>query len=208
MKPTKWFYDLMKTLAVWLGFLLFDIRYEGMENIPRQGGYLLVSNHRSNWDPILLTWKVRPMICYMAKEELFKTPIGWVFRGVGAFPVERGSGDLSALDHAAQLLGQGHIVGIFPEGHRSKDGTPLRPKSGAALVAKATGADVLPCCVLFEGRLRLRRRITIRYGRLIPYGALGIKGESPREVKQATRAMMQAVLDLMGAAPQEGGQAL
>ena len=73
----------------------------------------------------------------MGKMELFRNPIlGWALRTIGTFPVDRGAGDTSAIDNSRKVIEEGDILGIFPEGHRSKTGEPLRPKSGVALVAR------------------------------------------------------------------------
>ena len=86
--------------------------------------------------------------------------------------------------------------GIFPEGHRSKTGEPLRPKSGVALVARLTEAPVLPCSVYWEGKLGFRRKIVIRYGELIPYEAMGLtESSSARELRNATQLLFGKVLE-------------
>lgn len=204
-----WFYQLMLHLTMWVFLLWFDIRFEGMENIPHKkshANYIVICNHRSVLDPIFIAWKIPKMVCYMGKAELFKKkPAKWVFEGVGVFPVERGSGDMAALEHGIDLYRQGYSIGIFPEGTRSKDGTPLRPKSGAALVAKLAGANVLPCAVLFDGSLGFRKKIVIKYGPIIPYEALGLEEDSPRALKKATKTMWEGVLSLLGVEDQADG---
>ncbi|MBS4784558.1 MAG: 1-acyl-sn-glycerol-3-phosphate acyltransferase [Clostridiales bacterium] len=193
-----WLYYLAKTVCMIAFSLFFHLEYRGVENIPASGPYILISNHRSNLDPILLAHKVRGQARYMGKMELFRNPImGWALRTIGTFPVDRGSGDSSAIDNAQAVIREGDILGIFPEGHRSKDGQPLRPKSGMALIAKLTGASVLPCSVYWEGKLGFRRKIIIRYGELLPFETLGLEGDSPRDLRNSTKRMFDRVLELL-----------
>ena len=193
-----WLYYLAKTVCMIAFSLFFRLEYRGIENIPASGPYILISNHRSNLDPILLAHKARGQVRYMGKVELFKNPIvGWALRTIGTFPVDRGNGDSSAIDNARRVIEEGDILGIFPEGHRSKDGQPLRPKSGTALIAKLTGSNVLPCSVYWEGKLHFRRKVVIRYGQLLPFAQLGLEGDSPRDLRNSTKQMFDQVLALI-----------
>ncbi|MEG1773251.1 MAG: lysophospholipid acyltransferase family protein [Oscillospiraceae bacterium] len=187
-------------------WLCFDVSYEGCENIPqREAGYLLVSNHVFDIDPILLAMRIRPAICYLAKAELHRGALGWVFRRLETIPVERGTGDTHSLDIAAEQMSRGRLVGIFPEGTRHRDGLPGRPKSGMALIAKMTGADVLPCAVQYGGGLHFRSKIVIKYGPLIPHAALGLEDDSPRALKRATKKVWGEILSLLGTEEQDDG---
>ncbi len=197
-----WFYQTALHISMWAFFLWFDIRFEGTENIPEKksnDNYVVICNHRSILDPIFIAWHIPRMVRFMGKAELFKKQPGkWFCEAVGGFPVERGSGDMGALQYGIDLYKQGYPIGIFPEGTRSKDGKPLRPKSGAALVAKLASANVLPCAVSFEGNLGFRKKILIKYGPLIRYEELGLEEDSPRALKKATKIMWEGVLQLLG----------
>ena len=195
------FYKIMKNLCMFIFRIWFHIQYVGSENIPNGGGYILICNHISNIDPILLAGNVKEPICYMGKAELFRNPVlGFIFRHVNAFPVERGKGDTSAIDTSVKIISDRKILGIFPEGTRSKDGKPLRPKSGAALIAKMTGADVLPCGIVYENKKKFRSKVTVSFGEVIPFENLGFTSEqNARELKAATKLMFGQVLSLIGA---------
>ena len=179
--------------------LAYQVRYQGTENIPQKGGYILVSNHRSMADPVVIANRLDQQLFFMAKAELFENPIaGWGLRRLGAFPVDRGKGDMGAVDWAIDLLRKGDVLAMFPEGTRAPTQEPLRPKSGAAFIARATKADVLPCGVVLEKEGPGKPRITVRYGRLIPYDRLGFGEElSPREIKTATNFIWAQVLELI-----------
>ncbi|HIS69885.1 MAG TPA: 1-acyl-sn-glycerol-3-phosphate acyltransferase [Candidatus Gallacutalibacter stercoravium] len=161
-------YRFLVALLCPIARLLFRIRIEGVENIPRKGGVLLCSNHKSVLDPYLLMMKCPRRVRFMAKDELFTQHgalAGWFLRKMGAFSVHRGEADLHALKTAVGLLQQGELVGIFPQGGcvRDKD-ISFTPKAGAALVADKAGVAVLPACIYSQGPIRLFSKIVVRYG--------------------------------------------
>lgn len=191
-------YPFGKAVTYALVRLLFRMRYEGIENIPQDRGFILASNHRTNFDPLFIAHKVPKQLFYMAKVELFRNGlIGWLLRSLGAFPVERGKGDTRPMERAKSLLDSGGVLGMFPEGHRSKDGTPLRPRSGVALIAGQTGADVLPCAVVYGKKLGFRTVVTVRYGKVMAAGELGIDPASPSTVRSGARVIMDAIVALL-----------
>lgn len=102
----------------------------------------------------------------MAKQELFRIPLfSMLIRVLGAFPVKRGSGDLQALKQALRLLQEEKVLGIFPEGTRSRDGKLGRAHTGAALIALRAGAPVVPAAII--GPYRLFRPVRIIFGQPI-----------------------------------------
>ena len=110
---------------------VFRMKVEGAENVPKEGPVLLCSNHLAKRDPVLLGLSQKRQVFYMAKEELFQSKfLGRLFRMLGAFPVKRGTGGSDALEDAYALLKQNAVVGVFIEGHRSKDGLLRKPKTG------------------------------------------------------------------------------
>ena len=196
-------YPLGKTVSYWLVRVLFRMRYEGLENIPKGRGFILASNHRSNFDPLFIAHKIPQQIHYMAKAELFKNPLlGWAMRRIGSFPVQRGKGDTSALERAGQIMEQGGILGMFPEGHRSKDGAVQRPRSGIAIIAGQTGAAVLPCAVIYGKRLGFRTVVTVRYGELICSEQLAADASPPSSIRSCTKQIMGDIVALL---PPAGG---
>ncbi len=132
--------------------MLCEIR--GLEFVPRQGAFILASNHVSNLDVIVMQLAMPRPIFFMGKAELFKyEPLAAVFRDLGAFPVYRGEGDAWALRHAHRVLEAGQVLGMFPEGHRSK-GSGLGPaKTGAARLAIEAGCPILPLAITGTHRL-------------------------------------------------------
>lgn len=196
------FYSFARTVTVLAAKLCFHIRYEGLEHIPASGGFILACNHRSNTDPVLLANHIKPRVVhYLAKAELQKGPFfTWLFRALQIIPIHRGTGDTSAIEKAMDCVRQGHILGVFPEGTRSLDGKPLRPKSGLALIAQQTGADVLPAAISYEGgpKLRFRKKITVRFGEVIPNSAMGFtEAKKPSELKYASRLVMEKITEMI-----------
>lgn len=182
-----------------LVWLLFPFKVIGKENIPAAGKkFVLCSNHISLVDPVFLLETFPQHLYFMAKAELFRNKfIGWVLRRFGAFPVDRGSGDYSAIHTAQQLVQEGKVLGIFPEGTRSKTGELLRLKSGAVLIAATTGADVLPVCVVAKDqKIRLFRRTKIVYGKTLTLQQLHLDGEKP-ELRYACRQLTASLQQLL-----------
>ena len=193
------FYSFARAAANFFLTATYSIRYEGLENIPDHG-FILVCNHQSYLDPVLLGMRLKKrQLIFMAKEELFQKPVlGPIIRKLGAFPVVRGKRDTSAVDTAIQTVKEGKMLALFPEGTRSKTGEPLRPKSGAVVIAARTGADIVPAAITFRNnRRRFRNRIVVRYGGLIPNEQLGLTdAASPAQIKQASRFVMDRIIGL------------
>src|SRR5258705_10916645 len=113
----------------------FRIKVEGRENVPKRGPVILASNHRSFLDSIFIPLVLRRRVTFVAKAEYFDDPkTAWFFRGVGQIPIRRegGSAAMAALDSAADVLEDGHLFGIYPEGTRSPDGRLYKGKTGVA----------------------------------------------------------------------------
>ena len=139
------------------GILWVVARWEvrGRENIPPTGPVIVVSNHLNNADPpILAAGIARRRIRFMAKIELFKYPLGVIPRVYGAFPVRRFESDMGALLSAERLLKKGGVLGMFPEGTRSRTGYIGTPHPGTALIALRSGATVVPCAMAGTEGLR------------------------------------------------------
>ena len=191
------FYNCAKAIVWFILKLLYRIKVVGLENLPNEGGYILAANHRCLLDPIFIAAELNHRVYFMAKKELFWFPFGALLRALGAFPVKRGEGDHSAVEKADNIIKEKKILGIFPEGTRSKTGQPLRPKSGIAVIAKDTSADILPVGIHFEGRLRLGAEVTISYGKLIKFEELNLCGEiQTSAIKKASRLVMDRIIEL------------
>ena len=137
----------------------------------------------------------------MAKAELFKNPIAaWFMTRMYAFPVRRGKGDTSAIDYGVKIIEENHVMAICPEGRRikDKDGVPQKAKAGVAVIAKATGADVLPVAICCDGKIKAGKQVTVRYGKLLTQADLGLDREElgPHDIKDAAGKVMDAITAL------------
>src|SRR5690348_2111009 len=141
------FYAFARIVVGALVPLFARLRTEGLENIPKDGPVILASDHISWFDIPLVSIRVPRITHYMAKIELFGMPVlGGILRLLGAFPVRRGEGDREALRTSQRVLQEGHLLTIFPEGHRS-GGHLIEGKSGVALIALRAGVPVIPVAV-------------------------------------------------------------
>ena len=148
------FYKLLMCLFQILFGILFRPAVFGKENVPMDGPVIMAANHLSNWDPPFVgTYMPRP-VAYMAKEELFKPAIcGWIISQLYAFPVKRGAADRAAIKTAIGILKQGLCLGVFPEGHRSKDGKLGKAEAGVSLLAAMSKAPVIPTAIIGTNKI-------------------------------------------------------
>lgn len=195
MKP---FYRIAKTLVHPFFRWLQPVKVIGIENIPENGAYILCANHTSMSDPFFLVTIFKQQINFMAKIELFKVGIlRWVLSAVGAFAVDRGKGDMTAINKAKQLINDGKILGIFPEGTRYKEGAPRKAKSGVAYISMDTKADILPVSIYREGAYSIFKRTTIRIGELIKYETLVSEERTDRgNLKYIVEKITQSITQL------------
>jgi 1-acyl-sn-glycerol-3-phosphate acyltransferase len=193
------FYNFARAVVHVVAKIRYRLHFEGLENIPTEGGFILCSNHISMFDPILIAIRVKPQCFFMAKEELFRNKfVSALIRALGAFPVSRGKGDTAAIDRAIEIVRNRQVLAIFPEGHRSKDGKLLKLKSGAVVVASQTNADILPCIIKKGEKKGLRYSLTVRYGKMIRCEDLGITAaHAPSEIRTGNRILTECLTNLL-----------
>jgi 1-acyl-sn-glycerol-3-phosphate acyltransferase len=145
--------------------MLFDLRVHNPENNDiKEGGYILCGNHISMIDPVILAVSTKRQIHFMGKKELFENKFfGYVFRKLGGFPVDRQGVSLSAIKNSIEILNNGGILGIFPEGTRISEGFDEKnAKPGVAIIAAKSKTKILPFFI--KGPYRFRGRIDIIFG--------------------------------------------
>jgi 1-acyl-sn-glycerol-3-phosphate acyltransferase len=181
--------------------LLFRFRAMGEEHLPREGGYVLSANHLSNLDPWPLGLPLFPRreLRFMAKAELFRSPLWPILRFGGAFKVRRGQGDEEAIQTAIELARDGEIVAIFPEGTRRRKGLvkkfQARPHTGAVRVAMAAGVPLIPAAIAGTDRITRLGPLRVRYGPAVELDDL--RQLEPREAARAgTERLMAAIGEL------------
>ena len=195
------------------------LRIEGhLTKVPREGPLIVVANHVSSADPVLIGAFLGPAINrplnWLGKRELMEFgPAGWAFRRAGIHPVDRDAADLEAFRTAMRILEAGQVLAIFPEGTRSRDGALQPVREGAGMLALRSGATVLPVAVVDSdlmwprGHLlpRFGKRVTVRYGRpfkvadelVEPGKGSGARRDRREATEAATRLIMTRIAELL-----------
>ncbi len=168
-------YWLLKVVLTPVFHLLWRVKVEGREHVPRRGPAVLAANHQSFCDSFFLPLVLRRRVTYVAKAEYFDDRrTAWFFRAAGQIPMHRGGGDASqrALDTATEVLDAGNLLGIYPEGTRAPDERLHKGHTGAARLSLHCGVPIIPVgiagtrAVQPPGSRLMRpfRTVTIRFG--------------------------------------------
>jgi 1-acyl-sn-glycerol-3-phosphate acyltransferase len=135
---------IVKLLLCFMG-----LKTVGTDNLPKKGPVIVAANHVSNWDPAIVAIGIPRPVYFMAKVELFNNIfLGKLLKALHAFPVKRGSADRKAIRHALDILDQGKVLGIFPEGARKKVKPDVKVQAGVAMLALKSGAQVVPAACI------------------------------------------------------------
>jgi 1-acyl-sn-glycerol-3-phosphate acyltransferase len=187
---------------------------QGAENVPSDRPAIIASNHLSFCDSFFMPIVIRRKVTFLAKAEYFTTPgikgklTRWFMRTVGMVPIDRGDSDAAraALTTGVRVLGQGTLLGIYPEGTRSPDGRLYRGKTGVARLALEAGAVVVPCAMVNTeiiqpaGRLfpKLRPRPGVIFGKPLDFSRYeGMSGDRFVE-RSMTDEIMYELMQLSG----------
>ncbi|UCZ55284.1 1-acyl-sn-glycerol-3-phosphate acyltransferase [Bacillus shivajii] len=173
--------------------MFYRVEIVGRENIPNEGGVLLCSNHIHLLDPPLVGAFLKRNVRYMAKAELFELPVlKSLLPKLGAFPIRRGGSDRQALRTGLSLLKEEEMVGIFPEGTRSKSGELGKGLTGVGFFALRSNSYVVPCAIVDE--YKLFKRIKVVYGPPVNMKELR---ENKASAEEATEAIMDGIKALL-----------
>jgi 1-acyl-sn-glycerol-3-phosphate acyltransferase len=181
--------------------LVWRYQAQGLENLPRDGGFVLAAGHNSNVDPFPLAIALTKthFVRFMAKSELFWWPLGPILVRIGGFKVRRGEADRDALATARRLAREGNVVAMFPEGTRRSKGLRKRRQAdvhdGAARIALGAGVPLVPAALAGTDRLARLARLKVSYGAPIPTDDL--TGMPRREAARiATERLMERIYEL------------
>lgn len=187
------FYGFARSIVYGILRPIYRIEVIGRENIPKEGGVLLCANHIHNFDPPVVGIMAPRPISFMAKEELFNVPVlGKILPHVNAFPVKRGMSDREALRTGLKVLKEGKVLGLFPEGTRSKTGELGKGLAGAGFFALRTDADVVPCAII--GPYKAFSRLKVVYGKPIDMKTLR---ENKASAEETTELIMEEIRKLI-----------
>ena len=198
VERSPWFFAFARFLCRAVCAIMFRPRVFGRENVPREGGVLLASNHQSFLDPVLVGIRLPRHTHFMARETLFRSWLaGWVLPRVNAFPIRRGEADKSAIREAIRRVSAGAALVVFPEGTRTRDGSLGRIRPGIFVIAERAGVPIVP--VVIDGAFRAwprhaklprPHRVQVVYGEPIPPGA-----DDPAALVTERLTAMQAKLN-------------
>ncbi|MGH3651618.1 lysophospholipid acyltransferase family protein [Glutamicibacter sp.] len=184
----------------------------GLENIPKEGGFIVASNHLSFFDSLIIQALTPRDVAFFAKAEYFTTPglkgkvMKTFFESVGSIPVQRGeqAASVAALDSLVEIVEGGKGIGIYPEGTRSRDGKLYRGRTGVGWLALTTGVPVVPVGLIGTEKLQPAgskgfrpAKFHIHYGEPLYFDQLGRKHPLPQR-RQATDRIVDAIAELSG----------
>lgn len=156
-------YNVLKSIVAVLSKVVYRIEVVNKDRLPKEGAFLLCSNHISILDPVLLSIIVPRQIAWMGKKELFENKIlAYLFNKLGVFPVDREETELSTIKHSIRLLKNEGVLGIFPEGTRVKEINLDNAKPGVALISVKAKSPIVP--VYIEGSYKPFSKIKVVFG--------------------------------------------
>jgi 1-acyl-sn-glycerol-3-phosphate acyltransferase len=158
-------YKILKKVAFVLAKLLYRIKCDGSGNLPEDGPVIICSNHKSYWDPIFIGAVFRRPVFFMAKNELFRVPLlKQLVTALHAFPVNRHNPDRAAINRSLEILKNGRVLGLFPEGTRYREENGFgRSYNGVALIAFHSNAPLLPVAIFGSNRIMPKKAIFPRF---------------------------------------------
>jgi 1-acyl-sn-glycerol-3-phosphate acyltransferase len=159
--------------------LLFDLKVYGVRNVPRDGGVLILSNHQSYLDPVLLAVRLYRPVSFLARSTLFRGGFGVLIRKLHAFPVNQDGFAKAALEETIRRLNEGHVLNVYPEGSRTKTGEIAPVQRGVALILRKAHVPVVIAAIdgSFEAWTKGRKLfkpypIRVLYGKPMHLGHL------------------------------------
>lgn len=201
-------YRVVHAIFVWPVRLFARIRVKGKENEPHrgEGSYLVICNHLTWFDPILLCAALsQQQPHFMAKKELFRVPVfGQLIRALGAYPVDRGGADVGAIRHTIHMLENGVTVGMFPQGHRHNGEDPRKTqvKPGAAMIALRAGVPVLPVYIkVKDNTVKSFRKKTVIIGKPVTIEEMQYDPHREGEFRRIADMLFERVCALGDEAP-------
>ncbi len=206
------FYWMIKGLLKPLLRAMYRIRVEGVANVPATGPAIIAANHRSFLDSVFIPLVVRRRrVTYLAKADYFKSwKTAWFFKAIGQISTERDGGRRSqeSLEIALDVLREGKLLGIYPEGTRSPDGYLHRGRTGVARLTLAAGVPVIPCAVIGTEevmpkaakmpRLGGRLKIEVRFGKPLDFSSYEGKESDRLILRSVTDEIMREIMRLSG----------
>lgn len=187
------FYNIASVLVGAFFRIFFFMRVDGRDNVPKEGGLLFCTNHRSYWDPPAVASAFPRRLSIMAKEELFHNPFfGKLIKSLGAFPIRRGKGDAGAVMAALKILGNGGTTLVFPEGTRVySDDSERRVNPGIIKIAIKARVPIVPGYT--NGKYRLFGGLKVYLGKPISYEEYYDSSPDAETLERLAHELMEAI---------------
>ncbi len=208
-REPDWAYELTRLLTSLYGYTLLRVRSISSEQVPGRGAVILAPNHFSFMDHFLMGCYIRRKVRFMAKSQLFKGPMQFIYTHGGVFPVRRGARDEEVFTTAETILARGGAITMYCEGGRSRTGKLAeQAKRGIGRLALESGAPVVPIAIHGSSRIRNWKRlrfpkVTVQYGEPLRWERVA---ESTREQQQAVADEILAEIRRLYAGLEEHGR--
>ncbi len=191
----KFIYNIFARPVRWM----WHVTSEGKENIPEEG-CVIICNHTSFADVLVLEVAQERQVFFMGKKELFKIPgLKQLISGLGAFPVDRGGADVSSIKRTIAEIQSGRMVGIFPQGTRlpKVDPRTTEVKGGVAMIAVRAGCPIVPAFIDCEGgQTKVFRKNHVKFGKPITSAELEAAGATKRDYQGMMEYAFSKVCEL------------
>lgn len=189
------FYTLAR-IAVNLAFRFwFKVNIVGKENIPKQGNYIVCSNHSTVFDPVALSMTTDRQIYFMAKKQLFEVPVlGKILKWLDAIPVDRETADIRAIKQSIDVLRKGELFAMFPEGTRAKEIDLNHAKPGISMIGIKSKSQIIP--VFIESEYKFRKPLNIEIKAPISFEAYYGKKLNTDEYKELSKIVLKRIYDI------------
>jgi 1-acyl-sn-glycerol-3-phosphate acyltransferase len=202
-------------IIYWIGWSFFKITYAvylryrafNPERVPRSGSVILASNHASILDPPLVGIGLKRVTTFLARDTLFKGPVGWLFRHWHAIPIDRDGGGPAGMRRIMAALAEGRAVLLFPEGTRTRDGQLQPARSGIGLLVIKSEAPVVPVRVWGTMQAMGRgvhfprpKRVMVKYGEPMDFKELRAEAKncSKERLKEIYQQVAEGIMAAIG----------
>lgn len=194
-------YSFVYKLIYYFVRFLYRLKITGAENEPTEGAFIACPNHLSLCDVAIVSVSLKRQLRFLAKAELFKIPISkQFFTAVGAYPVNRGKGDVAAIKRTLEILKDGEAVGLYPQGTRyaGVDPRETKPKSGIGLIVYRSKAPVLPICIQTKKfKILPFHRVFVKIGKPITYENFGFTTGTRSEIENAANMIFNEITSMI-----------
>ena len=193
-------YSKLKSIVAPIFCFIMRVEAIGVENVPKHGGIVLCSNHLAAIDVISIGAVCPRQLACVAQKELFSIPVlGWLMRKLGAIKIDRGGSDVGALKTSIKAAESGHVLTIFPQGHRCPGVNPATTpiKHGAGMIAYHSKCAIIPVCINVKGaKYGIFKKVQVIFGKPISYTDLGFKNGGRDEYLVATEKVFAEICNL------------